>query len=128
MSIRLSLALIALTMLMTGCDEHHHDDDGGHGHNDQGYQEEDQDYERGENNGRMLRQGEFSIELAIFETGVPPEFRAWVYVDESRINPSEVELKVRLIRLGGEDEIYRLLGLGCGLEDVVNIVAKCHQP
>ena len=32
--------------------------------------------ERGPNNGIMLRDGDFELELAIFETGVPPEYRA----------------------------------------------------
>lgn len=63
------------------------------------------DYERGPNNGRMLRDGRFAIELAIFETGVPPEFRAWVTDDGQAIDPSAVDLVVTLTRLGAEDEI-----------------------
>jgi cobalt-zinc-cadmium efflux system membrane fusion protein len=31
------------------------------------------DYERGPNNGRILVDGDFALELTIFETGVPPE-------------------------------------------------------
>jgi membrane fusion protein, heavy metal efflux system len=31
---------------------------------------------KGPNNGRMLKDGPFAIELAIFETGVPPEYHA----------------------------------------------------
>jgi cobalt-zinc-cadmium efflux system membrane fusion protein len=63
------------------------------------------DYERGPNNGRMLRDGSFAIELAIFETGVPPEFRAWATDEGKPINPSAVDLTVTLSRLGAEDEI-----------------------
>jgi len=63
------------------------------------------DYERGPNNGRMLRDGDFAIELAIFETGVPPEFRAWATDDGEAIGPSDVDLTVTLTRLGAEDEI-----------------------
>ena len=40
--------------------------------------------ERGPNNGRLLRDGDFAVELAIFETGVPPEFRAWAPIGASR--------------------------------------------
>src|SRR5688500_1131948 len=32
---------------------------------------------KGPNNGRLLADGPFAIELAIFETGVPPEYHAW---------------------------------------------------
>jgi cobalt-zinc-cadmium efflux system membrane fusion protein len=63
------------------------------------------DYERGPNNGRMLRDGSFAVELAIFETGVPPEFRAWTTDNGRPIDPSNVDLTVTLTRLGAEDEI-----------------------
>ena len=39
---------------------------------DMGAAMETEDYERGPNNGRMLRDGDFAIELAIVEAGVPP--------------------------------------------------------
>ena len=32
---------------------------------------------KGPNGGRLLASGDFELELAIFERGVPPEFRAW---------------------------------------------------
>ncbi len=61
--------------------------------------------ERGPNNGRLLRDDNFQLELAIFETGVPPEYRAWASSDGNPIEASAVDLRVRLTRLGGEDEI-----------------------
>jgi cobalt-zinc-cadmium efflux system membrane fusion protein len=65
----------------------------------------DDDFERGPNDGRMLREGDFAVELAIFETGVPPEFRAWVTDDEKPIDAGAVNISVTLERLGGSDEI-----------------------
>ncbi|MDO8271937.1 MAG: efflux RND transporter periplasmic adaptor subunit [Gammaproteobacteria bacterium] len=61
--------------------------------------------ERGPNNGRLLRNEGFQLELAIFETGVPPEYRAWASSDGNPIDPAAVDLSVRLTRLGAEDEI-----------------------
>lgn len=61
--------------------------------------------ERGPNNGRLLRTEGFQLELAIFETGVPPEYRAWASSDGNPIDPAAVDLSVRLTRLGAEDEI-----------------------
>jgi cobalt-zinc-cadmium efflux system membrane fusion protein len=58
--------------------------------------------EKGEHNGRLLEDKNFTLELAIFETGVPPEYRAWAYLDGNSVNPSEVQLQIRLTRLGGE--------------------------
>jgi len=61
--------------------------------------------ERGPHNGRILREGEFQLELAIFETGVPPEFRAWATNAGTSLSPSAVNLDVTLTRLGSEDAI-----------------------
>jgi cobalt-zinc-cadmium efflux system membrane fusion protein len=58
------------------------------------------DYERGPSNGRMLVDGDFAVELAIFETGVPPEYRAWVTAGDAQVAPNDVDLQVTLTRLG----------------------------
>jgi len=61
---------------------------------------------KGPHGGRLLTSGDFRLELSIFETGVPPEFRAWASLDGQPIKPEEVDLEVRLTRLGGKvDEI-----------------------
>ena len=60
---------------------------------------------RGPNNGRLLRDGDFQVELAIFETGVPPEYRAWMTSGGQPIAPDAVDLRVTLTRLGAEDLI-----------------------
>ena len=56
--------------------------------------------EKGPHRGRMLRDGNFAVELAIFETGVPPEFRVWVSDDGEPVSPDSVDLQVKLTRLG----------------------------
>ncbi len=62
--------------------------------------------EKGPHHGRLLRDGNFMLELAIFETGVPPEFRAWATKDGKALNPEAVDLSIHLTRLGGKiDEI-----------------------
>ena len=65
------------------------------------------DYERGPNNGRMLRNGDFALEIAIFEDGVPPEYRIYTYRNDKPIPPSEVALTVTLKRLDGEVNLFR---------------------
>ena len=67
---------------------------------------EEAESEKGPNRGRMLRAGNFAIELAIFETGVPPEFRVWATNNGKTIDPSMINLNVKLTRLGdGIDNI-----------------------
>jgi len=56
--------------------------------------------EKGPHNGRMLHDGNFSLELSIFETGVPPEFRVWITQDGKKVDLESVTLNVKLVRLG----------------------------
>lgn len=56
--------------------------------------------EKGPHRGRLLKDGDFTLELAIFETGVPPEFRVWATERGQPVKPEDVELTVKLIRLG----------------------------
>jgi len=60
------------------------------------------EFERGPNGGRLLTDGDFALELAIFEAGVPPEFHAWTTSGGAPIEPRDVDLNVELRRLGGE--------------------------
>ncbi len=56
--------------------------------------------ERGLHNGRLLRNGDFVLELAVFETGIPPEFRAWATDGGRPLDPESIDLSVSLTRLG----------------------------
>lgn len=58
--------------------------------------------EKGPHNGRLLRDGDFSLELAIIENGAPPKFHVYVYEDDKPISPARVQLSIALTRLDGE--------------------------
>ncbi len=60
------------------------------------------DYERGPHNGRMLRDGDFAIELTVFEDGVPPEYRLYAYRGNKPLDPQAVRARVTIKRLDGE--------------------------
>ena len=94
-------ALVALLLLMgaLGCGP----DDHGPGRDPH---TEAASFERGPHRGRWLEDGAFALELTIFEQGVPPEFRAFVYQDEKPVDPSGVQLEVTLRRLG--DRVDRI--------------------
>jgi len=62
--------------------------------------EAEPEVEKGPHGGRLLHSGDFSLELSIFETGVPPEFRAWATSEGQILKPKEIDLKIKLIRLG----------------------------
>lgn len=57
---------------------------------------------KGPHRGRLLAQDDFQLELAIFETDVPPEYRAWATMAGKAIAPADWTLQVSLSRLGGK--------------------------
>ena len=57
---------------------------------------------KGPHGGRLLMSDDFTLELSIFETGVPPEFRAWATYKEQLLKSTEVDLNITLTRLGGK--------------------------
>lgn len=100
-----SIGLLAVTLAIAGCDvsEEHEDQHGGH---DAHGGAVGMEAPRGPNGGRLLVDGDFSIELSIYETGVPPEYRVWAMNKGDPVPPESVELNVTLTRLGGvRDEI-----------------------
>ncbi len=63
---------------------------------------EEAEPEEGPNGGRMLRDGNFAVEMTIFEDGVPPQYRVYATRDGEPVPASEVTLTVTLKRLGGK--------------------------
>lgn len=96
---------------------------------------------KGPHRGRMLEDGSFAIELAIFESGVPPEYHAWPTLDGKPVPLDQVDLRVELTRLGDKKDVFTfapqqdyLKGSGVVHEPhsfVVNVTAthegKTHQ-
>lgn len=64
------------------------------------------EFERGPHGGRLLRDGDFSLEVTIFETGVEPEFRVFAYRKDKPLDPRQVSLDVTLTRLGGKADHF----------------------
>jgi len=87
-------------VLLVGCGADHEPTDE-HGHNEAAEQGE-----RGPHNGRLLREGDFSLELAIHEAGIPPEYRVWLYEDGKPLPPSAATVEVELERLGGKQDRF----------------------
>ena len=59
---------------------------------------------KGQHGGRLLSQGNFAIEVTIFEQGVPPEFRAYPYENGKAANASDAKLSIIINRLGSSPE------------------------
>ncbi len=73
------------------------------------------EYERGPHNGRLLRDGDFSLEITIFETGVPPQYRLYAYADGKPLAGTEVTAVIELSRLDGEINTFPFVPEGDAL-------------
>lgn len=67
---------------------------------------EAEEYERGPHRGRMLRDGDFAIEVTIFEEGPEPLFRLYPYVNDRPVDPREVQATMTLGRLGPKTDQF----------------------
>lgn len=81
-------------------------------------------FERGPHEGRLLRDGEVTVELAIFERGVPPEFHAWVTAGGKAVDPRSASVQVKLSRLGGTVDTHVLQPRG----DLLRGTAEVYEP
>lgn len=95
-SIRFSVAalLLALALLPAACGESANNSTGTPNI-------AEGDYERGPHRGRMLRDGDFAVEITIFEEGTDPQFQVYPYWQNKPLDPSQVDLSMALTRLGG---------------------------
>jgi len=99
------VALLGAFLITAGCDSPS-SHEAGHGHEAAA----EEDYERGPHNGRMLRDGDFALEITIFETGVPPEFRVYPFQNEQPLDPNQVDLTIELGRLGPRTDRFEFVG------------------
>ena len=75
--------------------------DAGHHEEDGHENEHEDDFERGPHGGRLLSESDFALEVTIYERGVPPQFRVYAFDDGKPIAPDDIDLAIRLHRLGG---------------------------
>ena len=79
-----------------------HSEQGGHGE----HGAEEAEPAKGPHGGRLLEDGKFALEVTIFETGVDPQYRVYPTLDGKPVDPSAVDLTVKLSRLGGKQDTF----------------------
>jgi cobalt-zinc-cadmium efflux system membrane fusion protein len=85
---------------------HDHGHGHGHGHGDEDHGEEEP--EKGPHGGRLLKERDFSVEVKIFEDGVPPQFRVFLFRDDQPIAATDASVTIELTRFGGKSETFAL--------------------
>jgi membrane fusion protein, heavy metal efflux system len=71
-------------------------EEGGHAHAEE---------QKGPQGGKLLTEGDFALEITIFESGVAPEMRVYTYQNNVLMPPDKVHLQVTLHRLGNVTDI-----------------------
>lgn len=96
-----ALSLISLPGTAVAGGGHDHGHDHGHGH-----AEHQEEAPRGPHGGRLFEEKDFSLELTIFEDGVPPQFRVFLYDDGKAMNPADARVSIELNRFKRPTEIF----------------------
>jgi len=63
--------------------------------------------EKGPNGGKLLHREDIELEITIYESGIPPEMRIYVYKNGQLLAPENYQLNVTLDRLGGRQDQLR---------------------
>ena len=58
------------------------------------------EYEKGPHGGRMLRDGDFAVEVTIYEPDIPPQSRVYPFWKNKPLDPNQVTLNVDFQRFG----------------------------
>jgi len=121
--IRLTTAFIALAL--AGCGNQGTTGEAGHDHATEAAHEDAQ--ARGEHGGRLLKQGDVTVELAIAEDGTPPKYEAWLYRDGKPLPATAGRVDVALTRLGGVQETHALRARDDGRLMAQSVVGEPHS-
>ncbi|MCF6148284.1 MAG: efflux RND transporter periplasmic adaptor subunit [Candidatus Kuenenia sp.] len=62
-------------------------------------------YRKGPHGGRLLSEDDFQVEITIYDRGVSPQFRVYLFDRGKTINPDEVRLTIELHRLGNRADM-----------------------
>lgn len=67
----------------------------------------DSPYRQGPKDGKLFTMDGLGLEVTIFEKGVPPRFRLYLYENGKPIAPSAAKVSVTLSRLGASSQVYK---------------------
>ncbi len=61
----------------------------------------------GPRGGKLFTDNDFSVELTIFEKGVPPQFRVYLYAKGKLLPPTAATIAITLSRLGAPAQLFK---------------------
>ena len=63
---------------------------------------------KGPHGGKLFTDGDYALEVTIFEQNQPPEFRLYAYSNNKPLAPASTAVTLKLSRLGREAQIFKL--------------------
>lgn len=81
---------------------------------------------KGSHGGRLFKQGALSLELVIYEKGMSPHFRAWIYHDGVPVKPEKLNLLIQLKRFGNAKETITFQSIDNFLQSE-QVIAEPHS-
>ena len=116
--------LLTAWLLLTGEDAANHDGhEQGHGH-----EGGDEEVAKGPHGGRLLSSDNFELEITIYETGLPPEFRVYAYDDDRALAAEEVTLEIELKRTGNKVDHIQFLAQPDEQQDYLRGDTVIYEP
>lgn len=105
-------AILATEKRMPAADEH-----GAHqeaaGHADEKHDEDAAGVAvKGPHGGKLFTEGDYGLEITIFEQGVEPQFRLYTYRDGKPLAPAESKVELSLERLGRAPQVFTFVPEG----------------
>jgi membrane fusion protein, heavy metal efflux system len=97
---------LATTMSLAACGS---GEEAGHSEGDA---HNDEEPAKGPNGGRLLKSGDFALEVTIFEDGQEPQFRVFASRDGKPLEPRLVQVTMTLKRLGGQLDQFAFVPQG----------------
>ena len=68
--------------------------------------DDEHDEEKGPRGGKFFETDDFGVEVTIYEKGVPPQFRIYLYENDKLIPPTAAKVAITLSRLGAPAQLF----------------------
>lgn len=87
---------------------------------------EHENNKKGPKGGQLFNEGALSLELLIFEKGMPPHFRAYIYQDGKLISPDKIHLAIELTRFNKKKDSVTFIPMDSFLQSQ-QIIEEPHS-
>lgn len=64
---------------------------------------------KGPHGGKLFADGDYAVEVTIFEQNQPPQFRLYTYLNKKLLAPKDSVIQLSLSRLGRASELFKLM-------------------